>query len=773
MDTPERPERSLPAPWTPAPAAHAPAAYVPPPSWDEVPDPDAPRARALTPKLVLRAVRRHWWQIALLWLGLVVAAEALIYSKIKPTFSASAWLQVEPTSRTPLGGSTGITNLTQFMETQVQLVTSPDVIGQALTDRRVKGLPVVAGARDPETTLRNTVRVAIPRGTNLILVSTSSTQVDEAERVVAAVTDAYLKRSKDWMDGDTAEQIKRLRTYKERFVKRQIELQDQLKALAQRGTQADPRDSIQGALNRFRSFRQRLDQIELELMDAEATIATLAKMREQTGNVTAESTPAAGPLTLSDAQIDQYVDQAYRADRGVAELHAQIAAAKQRYQAAQRLSAGHDPAVEKYRREYEALRRQNEQLWAQMRPLLRQRFEAAPPDEPQAVDPIGRQLAEARVRLDKLQAEKVQVEGALAEIKGLQQAEGNEAIQARFDAEELSYVNDMYKKVSLALEDLEYQQHGPAKITQVGPVQASLEPSGKKRLALMAGAPLGVLGLLVGLFTLLELRGARVADPEELSSRLRLGVIGVVPPLPSLTQPKGPKAIRDQRRKLEEFVQSLDHLRVTLCASGATADGPRRCVMITSAVGGEGKTTLAAQLAGRCANAGLTTLLVDADLRRPSLGELLEVPEGPGLAEVLLGEATPEEAMVVIGNAGGFHLLPAGSGGHDPSRLLQGERLGQLLARLREAFDIVLVDAPPVLPVPDALLIGRWTDGAVVAVRHDNSRFPLVERAQRRLTSIGVPLLGAVVNGVRPAESSYGAYDYYATTAAGRDENGI
>ena len=186
--------------------------------------------------------------------------------------------------------------------------------------------------------------------------------------------------------------------------------------------------------------------------------------------------------------------------------------------------------------------------------------------------------------------------------------------------------------------------------------------------------------------------------------------------------------------------------------------------MITSAVGGEGKTTLAAQLAGRCANAGLTTLLIDADLRRPSLGEILEVPEGPGLAEVLLGEADPEAAMVVIGNAGGFHLLPAGGGGHDPSRLLQGERLGQLLASLREAFDIVLIDAPPVLPVPDALLVGRWTDGAVVAVRHDSSRFPLVERAQKRLTSIGVPLLGAVVNGVRPAESSYGAYDYYATT---------
>ena len=186
----------------------------------------------------------------------------------------------------------------------------------------------------------------------------------------------------------------------------------------------------------------------------------------------------------------------------------------------------------------------------------------------------------------------------------------------------------------------------------------------------------------------------------------------------------------------------------------------RRCILITSAIGGEGKTTLAAQLAGRCANAGLLTLLVDADLRRPSLGDLLEVPEGPGLAEVLAGEVEPEAAMVVIGNAGGFHLLPAGQPGHDPSRLFHGERLAQLIGQFRATFDVVIVDAPPVLAVPDALLLGRWTDGAVLAVRHDTSRFPLVERANRRLTSVGVPVLGAVVNGVRTMESNYGAYQY-------------
>lgn len=770
MDTPERPDRSLPAPWTPA---SAPAPYVAPPAWDEVPDPDAPAAKALTPRLVFRAIRRFWWQIALLGLGLTLGAEALIHAKVKPTFSASAMLEVKPTSQNILGSGSGNTNLTQFLETQVQLVTSSDVLSQAVQDKKVAGLPIITTSREPEAALRSALRVGVPRGTNLILISMSSTRADEAAKVVESVTDTYLKSMKSWTDIDTRQHYDRLKKHKDQFAKQQVELQDRLKRLVERGTQADPSSSTQDALNQYRSFSQRRDQIQLEIFDAEATIQTLSAMQEVAGKSVDQAAPAAPPK-LTDAQLDQLVHQAYLADPRVGQLHAQMSAAKQQLQAAQRLTSGHDPALERYRRDYESLRRQNDRLWAELRPTLREQLAALPPEQPVA-DPIEQQLAEARVRLSKLQEEQEQVGNALAGITVQQRAEGNEAVDARFTDEELGYVNEMYKKISLALEEVEFRMHGPAKVTQIGKVQASLEPSGKKRLALMAGAPLGVLGLLVGLFTLLEVRGARVADPEELSSRLRLGVLGVVPPLPSLSPPKGPRAIRDQRRKLEEFVQSLDHLRVTLCAAGTTADGPRRCVMITSAVGGEGKTTLAAQLAGRCANAGLTTLLVDADLRRPSLGELLEVPEGPGLAEVLLGEANPEDAMVVIGNAGGFHLLPAGTGGHDPSRLLQGDRLGQLIARLREAFDIVLVDAPPVLPVPDALLIGRWTDGAVVAVRHDSSRFPLVERAQKRLTSIGVPLLGAVVNGVRPAESSYGAYDYYATTSVasnGRDDLG-
>jgi non-specific protein-tyrosine kinase len=259
-----------------------------------------------------------------------------------------------------------------------------------------------------------------------------------------------------------------------------------------------------------------------------------------------------------------------------------------------------------------------------------------------------------------------------------------------------------------------------------------------------------------------------VGDPEELSSRVKLQVIGVVPPLPQIrsngaTHGGLPAVQGDLRaqRQLDEFVQSLDHLRVTLCARPDPWGRDRHCVLITSACGSEGKTTLAAQLAERCVNAGLMTLLIDADLRNPTLSRMLDAQDNSGLINVLRDEMTAEDVVMVIGDAGGFHLIPAGTPRVDPSRLLQGDRLGRLMAQARESFDMIIVDAPPILPVPDALTIGRWTDGAVLAVRYDTSRFPLVERAIRRLANVGVPVIGAVLNGARTMESTYGGYYGY------------
>jgi capsular exopolysaccharide synthesis family protein len=262
---------------------------------------------------------------------------------------------------------------------------------------------------------------------------------------------------------------------------------------------------------------------------------------------------------------------------------------------------------------------------------------------------------------------------------------------------------------------------------------------------------------MLGLFLLLEVKAERVADPEALSSRTHSEVFAL-PPLPTSRSIRR-RNLLDPDDQIEQFIQRLDHLRFAVCGIPAELE-KGRCVLITSAIGGEGKTTLGAQLAARCGKAGMSTLLIDADLRRTSLCALLDVPEGPGLSDALLHDDPPPSELVIPVQGGTFHLLPAGTPVQDTSRVLQSRKLGLLIGQFRQLYDLVIIDSPPVLPVPDALIIGRWVDGAVLAVRYDISRFPQVERARRQLDGAGIVVLGTVINGMRHSDSYYGRYSY-------------
>ena len=261
---------------------------------------------------------------------------------------------------------------------------------------------------------------------------------------------------------------------------------------------------------------------------------------------------------------------------------------------------------------------------------------------------------------------------------------------------------------------------------------------------------------MLGLFLFLEIKAERVADPDALSTRVRSEVYAL-PPLPTARSVRK-LSVSDADDQIEQFIQRLDHLRFAVCGSPAEL-GRGRCVLITSAIGGEGKTTLAAQLAARCGNAGMSTILIDSDFRRAALCPLLDVPEGPGLSDVLKDEAAIDEVAIPV-QGGTFYLLPAGTPVQDTGRLLQSPKFGELINKLRQLYDLIIIDSPPVLPVPDALILGRWADGAVIAVRYDISRFPQVERARRQLDNAGITVLGTVINGMRHSDSYYGRYTY-------------
>jgi capsular exopolysaccharide synthesis family protein len=181
-----------------------------------------------------------------------------------------------------------------------------------------------------------------------------------------------------------------------------------------------------------------------------------------------------------------------------------------------------------------------------------------------------------------------------------------------------------------------------------------------------------------------------------------------------------------------------------------------RVVMVTSAGAGEGKTSLASHLAVSLARAGQQTLLVDADMRKPTLHKLFGLPLTPGLAELLKAECGMPEAVRAVG-ATGLRVCPAGAVDGQALAALAKRGAGEILQAARKEFDFVIVDSCPILPVADSLLVGQHVDGVVFSVLRDVSRIPKVLAASQRLTMLGIPVVGAVVSGT--TEDVY-AYDY-------------
>src|SRR5262249_39861023 len=172
---------------------------------------------------------------------------------------------------------------------------------------------------------------------------------------------------------------------------------------------------------------------------------------------------------------------------------------------------------------------------------------------------------------------------------------------------------------------------------------------------------------------------------------------------------------------------------------------------------GEGKTSLTAHLAVSIARSGRTILLIDSDMRKPTLHRLFGLSRGPGLGEVVRGETTAREAIRPT-SVPGLWVLTAGTRTPTTPDTLARESTRALFNELRSGFDILLIDSCPVLPVADTLTLAQYVDGVILSLMRGVSRLPKLSAALHRLRLLGTPVLGAVVNGTD--EDVYGS-DYY------------
>ncbi len=282
-----------------------------------------------------------------------------------------------------------------------------------------------------------------------------------------------------------------------------------------------------------------------------------------------------------------------------------------------------------------------------------------------------------------------------------------------------------------------------------------------------------VLGAMLGVMVLFARRALRpaVRGPEELE-QAGLPVYATVPHArrqEKLHEGKGLKPnagppLLALHYGQDMAVESLRSLRSSL--HFALMEASNNVVAISGHAPGVGKTFVCANLAALLAGAGKRVLVIDADMRKGTLHHYLGGERAPGLADVVSGQVTLEAATRRVEGCESLYALAGGTLAPNPSELLMSERFAQLLEQVSQAYDLVLIDTPPVLAVADAAVIGRLCGAMLLVVRAQRHSLREILLAVRRLRQNGVRVNGAVLNDIALGRSRYGyvyQYQYGAT----------
>lgn len=370
------------------------------------------------------------------------------------------------------------------------------------------------------------------------------------------------------------------------------------------------------------------------------------------------------------------------------------------------------------------------------------------PDNPRRLADFDARLKTVTVRLDKeagrLESQSAAFVSAIGELESEVDLQSADLVNLRQLRREADATRLLYEHFLARMKELSVQQGvQQADSRLLSPAKVPARPSSPKIASTIVLGSTG--GLVLG-FCLVLLRDrlrSTLHSPEELEAICGQSVIGVLPEA----------AVRQPRRLLDQIVarpslgfpEAIRNLRASIRHS--SLDGSPKVVMFTSSEPEEGKSTVAAALAATSAMAGSRVLLIDADLRRRAIREFFGAPDGYGLVSVLRGEASREEA-VFRDERTGLDVLFADDHELRASDFFESSRFDFFLRDLRKNYDLVVIDTPPVLIVPDARVIGQSADAIIYVARWNSTTSRMVRTGVELLRQVSLPVAGAVLTRV-------------------------
>ena len=684
-----------------------------------------PLAGGIDYRRAWHAFRRRWLPAVVLALTLGSLAGILTWLFLPRNFEAVAWLRVRDKSGM-YGAGAGRDNAEYeaYRKTQVQLIKSPFVLTSALRRPGISSLATFSGEEDPVGWLMRNVQVSAPMESEVVQVRLRGENAKEVTQIVNAVTQAYLN---DVVNKEKTERLQRRDTLERKYKENMAEVRANLDTYHNLARSLGTADSTEVAtqrallLDHLGTLRAQINQNQrdLTLIDAELAIMD-AKDK--------------GELSLEQSVPEETIDALLLRDPQFAELRERLAAIEESmsYQAERSARGGNDPAVKRLEAMRDAMVNRLEDRKEELRPQIVAQL---------ALDSSNRRTGAAaespvvlrmrrKILADQLEDANKQFDKVADEVRALGVANAD-LVARKQEIEQLMKVTD---QMGVQLNATEIDVGMPNRVELI---EEASPPEGSDDLfRTMLSALAATAGLVLGggTIVLFEYLRDRVSTPDEVAQRVGLRVIGTVP-----------RVSRSRKRPNDSHVsECVDGIRAVVSQTGREAP---RVILVTSAVEHEGKTTFAAQLAASLARSGKRTLLLDGDLRHPNVHLALGVDLRAGLPEVLRGEVSADEAVQPTAIDGLF-VVTGGACDYAAITALSRPESAAVIKHYREGFDHVVIDAGPVLAFADVLLLGQLSDIAIVATMRDVSRMPQVTSAVDRLRSVGIRVLGAVVNGV-------------------------
>ena len=702
---------------------------------------------------LITAVLRRWHIVVLVFLVMCAIGIPAIWLFLEPRYDVTGAIRVAPILSNILTGEADrgeISNYQSFMNTQADMVISPQVVQRVADDLANKHLTFFEdqitgiGAKlrrkmdtgkvklDAANILKQAIYDGIitsasGRNSELMKVTMTSNNPEEAKKIVDAFIQAYmLVEVSNSMQG-RGQQL--------------TVLENEQKVLADKlGSQ---REAIQRLGQEYGSIaltgRQDMMLNRVSSLLAEQTKAEAKRMELETQiKLLEEKKPSSLPDELMRMR-EEYINS----DIAMQELTRQLAQLEQDAMLSRQAMVPGNPLLQQKEEFVKTFQSRLDEKREEVGKKFDERMS-------KQVDKVNAdRLANARLELEQTGTYENRLREMLAKEDAKTVEVGRKQLAIEEIKEQLASTKEIYDKIGQRIQDLEMERKRPARVTvaynaDIGNIR---DKRVKFTMVIVFGAlACGIFGAIIR-----DKADLSLHTPDDVIKRIGIRIIGTT---------MSPQTV-EKALLSKQMVEDYQTIRANL----GLLDGggmPKKLV-ITSPSPRDGKTTFAVNLATSLSRSGKKVLLIDGDLRKPDIGRLLNIPrESRCLQDVLLGNKLEKAACAVSSN--GFYVLAADSQSSiDPYELLASPRMAEQVNNISEEYDHVIIDTPPVLAFPDALLWAKAAGAVILTGFADQTTSPDLKETKERLDEIGVRILGTVLSNVPVGRSYYRyGYGYYA-----------